>query len=312
MGILIYITDTEVDNMLIGSHVGMSGKDMFAGSVKEAISYGANTFMVYTGAPQNTRRKSIDDLKIPEAKQLMEEHNIDTFVVHAPYIINLGNPVNDETYGLAVDFLNIELKRTAAMGSDTLVLHPGSHVGGGYEAGLKRIIDGINSVLTSDTPVNIALETMAGKGSEIGRTFSELADIFDGVVCNDKLRVCFDTCHVHDSGYDIISHFDEVMNEFDKTLGLDKISVLHINDSKNEPASHKDRHENFGFGHIGFDALMRVINFEPFKDIPKILETPYVPSLEDNKKRFAPYRYEIEMIKSGVFDPDLKEKILNS
>ncbi len=298
--------------MLIGSHVGMSGKDMFAGSVKEAVSYGANTFMVYTGAPQNTRRKSIDDLKIPEAKQLMEEHNIKTFVVHAPYIINLGNPVNDETYKLAVDFLDIELKRTAAMGSDTLVLHPGSHVGEGYTAGLKRIIDGLNSVLTSDTPVNIALETMAGKGSEIGKTFSELSDIFDGVTHNDKLRVCFDTCHVNDSGYDIISDFDEVMNEFDKTLGLDKVAVLHINDSKNALASHKDRHENIGFGCIGFDALMRVINYEPFENIPKILETPYVPSPSDSKKRFAPYRFEIEMIKNGVFDPALKDKILNS
>ncbi len=297
--------------MLIGSHVGMSGKEMFAGSVKEALSYGANTFMVYTGAPQNTRRKSIDELNIPAAHLLMKEHGIDTFVVHAPYIINLGNPVNEDTYKLAVDFLAIEIERTAAMGSQTLVLHPGSHVGEGLSAGLSRIIDGLNSVLTASTPVNIALETMAGKGSEIGRTFDELKAIFDGVKYNDKLRVCFDTCHVNDAGYDIVNHFNDVINEFDKTLGIDKIAAIHINDSKNELNAHKDRHENFGFGSLGFDALMNVINYPAFENVPIILETPYVPSA-DKKKTFAPYGYEIAMIKSGVFDPLLKEKIIGA
>ena len=191
--------------MLLGSHVGMSGKEMFAGSVKEAISYGANTFMVYTGAPQNTRRKSVDELNIPAAKQLMEANGINEFVIHAPYIINLGNSVNADTYNLAVDFLAIELERTAAMGSHTLVLHPGAHVGAGADLGIDKIVAGINSVLTADSPVNIALETMAGKGSEIGKSFEELARIYDGVVHNDKLRVCFDTCHVNDAGYDIVN-----------------------------------------------------------------------------------------------------------
>ncbi|MBE5927960.1 MAG: deoxyribonuclease IV [Lachnospiraceae bacterium] len=297
--------------MLLGSHVGMSGKEMFAGSVKEALSYGANTFMVYTGAPQNTRRKSIDELNIPAAHLLMKEHGIDTFIVHAPYIINLGNPINEDTYKLAVDFLAIEIERTAAMGSQTLVLHPGSHVGEGVEAGLSRIIDGLNSVLTADTTVNIALETMAGKGSEIGRTFEELKAIFDGVKYNDKLRVCFDTCHVNDAGYDIVNNFDEVVAEFDKVLGIDKIAAIHINDSKNELNAHKDRHENFGFGNLGFDALLNVINYPAFENVPKILETPYVPS-PDNKKTFAPYGHEIAMIKSGKFDPLLKEKIIGA
>lgn len=298
--------------MLLGSHVGMNGKDMFAGSVKEALSYGANTFMVYTGAPQNTRRKSLKELNIDEAHELMKEGGIETFVVHAPYIINLGNPINADTYKLAIEFLEIELSRTAAMGSSTLILHPGSHVGEGFDAGLEKIISGLNSVLSADTPVNIALETMAGKGSEIGRSFEELAKIYDGVKYNDKLRICFDTCHVNDSGYDIVNHLDDVMAEIDSLLGLKNVAVVHVNDSKNDRGAHKDRHENIGFGTIGFDALMRIINYEPFENIPKILETPYVPSPDDKKKSYAPYKYEIEMIKSGVFDPSLKEKILQS
>lgn len=298
--------------MLLGSHVGMNGKDMFTGSVKEALSYGANTFMVYTGAPQNTRRKSLKELNIEEAHELMKKGGIETFVVHAPYIINLGNPINADTYKLAVEFLEIELSRTAAMGSSTLILHPGSHVGEGFDAGLEKIISGLNSVLSADTPVNIALETMAGKGSEIGRSFEELAKIYDGVKYNDKLRICFDTCHVNDSGYDIVNHLDDVMAEIDSLLGLKNIAVVHVNDSKNDRGAHKDRHENIGFGTIGFDALMRIINYEPFENIPKILETPYVPSPDDKKKSYAPYKYEIEMIKSGVFDPSLKEKILQS
>ncbi len=296
--------------MLIGSHVGMSGKDMFAGSVKEALSYGANTFMVYTGAPQNTRRKAVEDLNIQAAKELMDANGIKDFVVHAPYIINLGNPVKEDTYKLAVDFLAVEIERTAAMGSRTLVLHPGSHVGEGVDAGTKKIISGLNKVFTKDTPVNIALETMAGKGSEIGRTFEEIARIIDGVTCNDKLRVCFDTCHVSDAGYDIINDLEGVFDQFDSIIGKEKIAVFHINDSKNEPGARKDRHENIGFGSIGFDPLMKIINHPDFTDIPKILETPYVPSPEDKKKVYAPYKYEIEMIKSGVFNPELKDLIL--
>ena len=187
----------------IGSHVGMSGKDMFLNSAKEAAGYGANTFMVYTGAPQNTRRKEISELNIEAAHAYMKEHGIDSFVVHAPYIINLGNTIKPETYALAVEFLGKEIERTVAMGSRILVLHPGAHVGAGTAAGTAQIIKGLNEVLTADTACMVALETMAGKGSEIGRTFEELAAIYDGVVHNEKLRVCFDTCHTHDSGYDL-------------------------------------------------------------------------------------------------------------
>lgn len=283
---------------------------MMLGSVKEALSYGANTFMLYTGAPQNTRRKDVSELCINEAQALMKERGIDEFVVHAPYIINLANCVKPETYQIAVEFLEVELQRTEAMGSKTLVLHPGSHVGEGVEAGVAQIIKGINSVLTKDTNVHIALETMAGKGSEIGRSFEELAMIYDGVVYNDKLRVCFDTCHTSDAGYDIIHDYDGVMEQFDRIIGKDQIAVFHINDSKNEPGAGKDRHENFGFGHIGFDALMQVIKDENFADVPKILETPYVKDPGNAKKSYPPYAYEIAMIRKGVFDPDMIEKIL--
>ncbi len=288
--------------MKIGSHVGMSGKEMMLGSVKEALSYGANTFMLYTGAPQNTRRKDVSELRVEEAWELMRANDITEFVVHAPYIINLANTVKPEIYQLAVDFLKTEIERTAAMGSKTLVLHPGSHVNAGVDAGIDSIIKGLNEVLTQDTPVYIALETMAGKGSEIGRSFEELARIYDGVTYNDKLRVCFDTCHTNDAGYDVANDFDSVIEEFDKIIGKDQIAVFHINDSKNTRGASKDRHENIGLGSIGFDALYKIVWHKDFLDVPKILETPYVKSLADAKKAFPPYKEEIDMLRSGAYD----------
>lgn len=295
--------------MLVGSHVGMKGKDMFLGSVKEALSYGANTFMVYTGAPQNTRRKKIEELNIEAGQQLMKEKGIDSFVVHAPYIINLANTTKPETFELAVEFLGIEVERTKAMGSETLVLHPGSHVGAGVEAGIDRIIEGLNQVMYRNMPVFITLETMAGKGSEIGREFEELQRIYQGVKYPEYLRVCFDTCHVSDSGMDIKSDFDQVIEQFDRSIGKDQIAVFHINDSKNPMGAGKDRHENLGFGEIGFEALNAIVHHEDFKTVPKILETPYVKD-KDGKKSYPPYRYEIEMLRKQEFDPQLKEKVL--
>ena len=294
----------------LGSHVGMSGKEMLLGSAKEAVSYGANTFMFYTGAPQNTRRKEISELNIEPAWEYMKEHGIDEIVVHAPYIINLGNSVKPETFSLAVEFLAKEIDRTIACRSHTLILHPGAHVGAGVEIGTAQIIKGLNEVLTAETDCCIALETMAGKGSEIGRNFEELARIYDGVVQNDKLRVCFDTCHTSDSGYDIIHHFDDVMESFDRLLGKDQIAVFHINDSKNIPGAAKDRHANIGFGHIGFDAIHHIVHHKDFMDIPKILETPYIPSAVKEKKSYAPYKYEIRMLKEGIFHPELPAEIL--
>lgn len=294
----------------LGCHVGMSGKEMMLGSVKDAVRFGANTFMLYTGAPQNTKRKNLSELRIEEAKALMEEQGIKEFVVHAPYIINLANCVKQETFDIAVEFLELELARTEAMGSCTLVLHPGSHVGEGVEVGVAQIVKGINSVLTKDTRVNIALETMAGKGSEIGRNFEEIAMIYDKVVYNEKLRVCFDTCHVSDAGYDIIRNFDGVMEHFDKVIGKDQIAVFHMNDSKNVSGARKDRHENFGFGQIGFDALMYIMNHPDFMHVPKILESPYIKDPDNTKKSYEPFKHEIAMIKEGIFNPNMQEEIL--
>jgi deoxyribonuclease-4 len=294
--------------MLLGSHVSMSGKKMLLGASEEALSYGATTFMVYTGAPQNTRRKAIEDLNIEAGQAHMKEYGISNIVVHAPYIINIANTVKPETFQLGVDFLKSEIDRTEAIGAKQIVLHPGAHVGEGTEKGIKKIIEGLNEVLDPNQDVQIALETMAGKGSECGRTFEELADIISGVTHNHKLSVCFDTCHVHDSGYDIVNDLDGVLNQFDKVVGLDRIKVLHVNDSKNECGAAKDRHENIGFGHIGFEAIDEILNHEVFSQIPKILETPYVGTDKTNKK--APYKKEIMMLKERKFHSSLKEELL--
>ncbi|MDW8798636.1 deoxyribonuclease IV [Staphylococcus pseudoxylosus] len=295
--------------MLLGSHVSMNGKKMLEGSAEEAHKFGESTFMIYTGAPQNTRRKPIEELNIEKGQEVMKAHGLSNIVVHAPYIINIANTVKPHVFELGVEFLQSEIERTQALGAKDIVLHPGSHVGEGTDAGIKKIIEGLNEVLTNDNDVRIALETMAGKGSEIGRNFEEIARIIDGVNHNERLSVCFDTCHTHDAGYNVKEDFDGVLNEFDKIIGVDRIKVVHVNDSKNDIGAHKDRHENIGFGYIGFDALNYIVHHDTFKEIPKILETPYVG--EDKKNKKPPYKLEIEMLKQQQFDPDLKNKILN-
>ena len=281
----------------LGSHVGMSGKEMMLGSVKEALSYNADTFMLYTGAPQNTKRKDISELNITSAWECMRAHGIEDFVVHAPYIINLANTVNPATYEIAVEFLALEIERTIAMGSHILILHPGAHVGAGVNAGIDRIAEGLNEVLTDKQDCYIALETMAGKGSEIGRSFEELAAIYDKVVHNDKLRICMDTCHLNDAGYDIVHDFDGVIDRFDQLVGKDQIALFHINDSKNARGAGKDRHANIGEGTIGTEALRCIVHHPDFMHLPKILETPYIPSPEDPKKTVPPYREEIALLR---------------
>ena len=273
----------------LGSHVGMAGKEMFLASAKEAASYGANVFMLYTGAPQNTRRKDVEELNIEAGWEYAHAHGIDEIVVHAPYIINLANTVKPETYELAVEFLEKEIVRTAAMGSKVLVLHPGSHVNAGTEAGTAQIIKGLNTVLNQNgDDVCIALETMAGKGSEIGRSFEELKAIYDGVEKKERLRVCFDTCHVNDAGYDLVNHYEDVFAEFDRIIGLDQIAVFHVNDSMNPLGAHKDRHANIGKGTIGYEALHRVVHDERFLEVPKILETPWLCEEGSAKKTIPP------------------------
>ncbi|WP_405101162.1 deoxyribonuclease IV [Oceanobacillus sp. FSL H7-0719] len=293
----------------IGSHVSMSGKKMLLGSSEEATKYGANTLMIYTGAPQNTRRKPIEELNIEAGTAHMKENGISDIIVHAPYIINIGNTQKPATFELGVNFLRSEIERTEAIGAKQIVLHPGAHVGAGSDEGIKKIIEGLNEVLSKDIDVQIALETMAGKGTEIGRNFEEIARIIDGVTLNEKLSVCMDTCHIHDAGYDIVNDFDGVLNDFDKLIGIERIKVVHVNDSKNPLGAHKDRHENIGFGHIGFDPLLYIINHPQLQEVPKILETPFVG--EDKKNKKAPYKFEIEMIKKGEFQSELKEMILS-
>ncbi|MBU8574657.1 deoxyribonuclease IV [Bacillus pumilus] len=293
--------------LMIGSHVSMSGKHMLLAASQEAASYGSNTFMIYTGAPQNTRRKKIEDLNIEAGQAHMKEHGMTDIVVHAPYIINIGNTVNPATFELGVDFLRSEIERTEALGARQIVLHPGAHVGAGPEAGIQKIIEGLNEVIVKGQKVQIALETMAGKGSECGRSFEELAQIIDGVTHNEALSVCFDTCHTHDAGYPIVTDFDGVLEEFDRIVGIDRIKVLHINDSKNVQGARKDRHENIGFGEIGFDALNNIVHHPQLQDVPKILETPYVG--EDKKNKKPPYKFEIAMLKEKQFDEGLLDKI---
>lgn len=280
-------------NLIIGSHVGYKKDTGLIGSVKEALSYKANTFMFYTGAPQNTIRSNIDINMTKKALSLMEENNIDKskVIVHAPYIINLAN--NDETkFKFSCEFLKEELKRVNTLGMKYLVLHPGSHVGEGVETGINNIIKGLNLILSEDdSDIMILLETMAGKGSEVGRNFEELKMIIEGITKKDRIGICLDTCHLNDAGYDL-NKFDDILDEFDQIIGIDKIKCIHINDSKNALNSHKDRHENIGKGTIGFTNLLSIIYNKRLENIPKILETPYI----DGK---APYKEEIEMIKNN-------------
>ncbi|MED3548966.1 deoxyribonuclease IV [Cytobacillus praedii] len=292
----------------IGSHVSMSGKKMLLAASEEAVSYGSNTLMIYTGAPQNTRRKKIEELNIEAGLKHMEENGISDIIVHAPYIINIGNTTNPSTFELGVNFLRSEIDRTESIGARQIVLHPGAHVGAGTEAGIKKIVEGLNEVLKGDEKVQIALETMAGKGSECGKSFEELAMIIDGVNYNDHLSVCFDTCHTHDAGYNIVEDFDGVLEQFDKIIGIDRLKVLHINDSKNERGMRKDRHENIGFGHIGFEALNYIVHHPQLMNVPKILETPYVGEDKNNKK--APYKHEIAMLRAKEYNENLLDLIM--
>lgn len=291
--------------LIIGSHVSFKKDTQLVGSVKEALSYGANTFMFYTGAPQNTNRAALNNDLTLEAKSLMDKNNIDinNVVVHAPYIINLANG-DESKYKFSINFLKQECKRCEELGVSKLVLHPGSHVGQGVEVGLNNIINALNEILPT-TKITILLETMAGKGTELGSTIEQLSTIINGINDKDKSKIgiCLDTCHLSDSGLSI-SSFDEVLDCFDKYNLFDKIGCIHVNDSKNPVSSHKDRHENIGYGTIGFSSLLSVIYNKRLEGIPKILETPYIEGK-------PPYKYEIEMIRNKSFDEKLFEKVIN-
>lgn len=284
------------EKLYIGSHVGMHGPDYYLGSVEEALSYGANTLMFYTGAPQNLFRLPVEKLKINEGRALLKAHGIDEtkIVVHAPYIINIANQLNQSNYELGIETLANELVRTAAFGVKIMVLHPGSHVGTGVENGLDSIIKALDKVLDTDqTDVQIALETMAGKGGEMGSTFEQMAHILSHIKHPERVGICLDTCHISDYGYNV-QDTDSLLSEFDKIIGLNKLLCIHINDSKNVSGSHKDRHENIGYGEVGFDAINRLVHHPLLINIPKFLETPYIGDK-------PPYKEEIEMLKKSQF-----------
>lgn len=289
--------------LLIGSHVGFKKDTQLLGSLQEALSYGANTFMFYTGAPQNTNRYPIQDGLTLEALTLMKDKNIDysKVIVHAPYIVNLANDKDPLKFSFSVRFLQEELERCELLGIQYIVLHPGSHVGLGVDAGISNIAKGLNMILKSHS-VTVLLETMTGKGTEVGSKLEEIAKIIDLVEDKDHIGVCLDTCHLNDAGYDM-KEFDAFLDTFDHIIGIDRIHCVHINDSKNLLGAHKDRHENLGFGALGFDTLLSIIYHPRLEAVPKILETPYVD------REYPPYQYEISMIRNQKFDPFVIQKI---
>ena len=286
--------------LIIGSHVSFNKEKQLIGSLDEALSYGSNTFMFYTGAPQNTKRYEINDNLTNQALEKMKDNNIDinNIIVHAPYIINLANDKENDKYDFSINFLKQEIERCEELKMSYLVLHPGSHVGLGIEKGINNIIYALNEVLKDDKNVTILLETMAGKGTEVGSNFQELKAIIDGIDKKELIGVCMDTCHLNDSGYDI-TDFDSILDEFDRIVGLSYLKCIHINDSKNIKGAKKDRHENIGYGTLGFDNLIKIIYNPKLENIPKILETPYI-----NDK--PPYKEEIFMIREKKFNDNLK------
>lgn len=295
-------------NLIIGSHVSFKKEDQIIGSIKEALSYGENTFMFYTGAPQNTKREKINLDLVKQGQELMKENGIEpsNVVVHAPYIINLAN-INNLDFN--VHFLKEEIKRVESLGFTKLVLHPGSHVGVGIEQGIQNIAESLNLAMSHDQKVDICLETMAGKGAEIASCFEEIQSIIEKCQYREHLKVCLDTCHINDAGYDI-SEFDHVLKKFDEIIGINKLACLHINDSKNVIGAHKDRHENIGYGTIGFENLLHVIYHPLLENIPKILETPYVDGLNGKSRIYPPFKFEIEMIRKKEFNKNLIEDII--
>ncbi len=285
--------------LIIGSHVGFKKDTQLLGALDETLSYNGNAFMFYTGAPQNTVRMPLNDDLTFKALEKMKENNIslNNVVVHAPYIINLANNKDLDKYNFSINFLKQECNRCTNLFVKKLVLHPGSHVGCGVNEGINNIINALNEVLKESDTI-ILLETMAGKGTEVGKTLEEIKQIIDGVIYKDKIGICLDTCHLSDAGYDV-SKFDEILDILESYNLLDKVLCIHINDSKNIRGSHKDRHENIGYGTLGFDNLINIIYNKRLEQIPKILETPYIND-------FPPYKEEIDMIKNKKFNPNLK------
>ena len=288
--------------MIIGSHVNF-GQNQLLGAAEQAVKYGANTFMFYTGAPQNTFRSKIDEKLLVKAKEYMQENGIDinNVICHAPYIINLANKERKDSWIFSISFLRQEISRIEQMGIKYIVVHPGNYLHLLKEDAIKNISEAINQVMEGYNNSMFLIETMAGKGTECGSTTKEVKQILDGVKEKQKVGVCIDTCHLNDSGINI-ADFDEYLKDFDKQIGIDKIKCIHVNDSKNPIGARKDRHENIGLGTIGFDNLINVCYNELLKDVPKILETPWIGE-------YPPYKQEIEMIRTKTFNPNLVDDV---
>lgn len=257
--------------MVIGAH--LSASKGYTHMLKEAMSIGANTFQFFTRNPRGGKAKDIDEKDIETFLQLSRENNFGTILAHAPYTLNCCS-AKPETIRFAVDTFADDLKRMEYTPGMLYNFHPGSHVCQGEEKGIELICKALNTVLFPEMTTTVLLETMAGKGSEMGKTFEELKAIIDGTELSDKLGVCLDTCHVSDGGYDIVNDLDGVLEQFDKIIGIDRLKALHLNDSKNPLGAHKDRHEKIGEGFIGVDTFERIVNNKYLKDLPMFLETP--------------------------------------
>lgn len=257
--------------LTIGAH--LSASKGYTAMLRQAKEIGANTFQFFTRNPRGGSAKAIDEKDVETFLELMREENFPVILAHAPYTLNCCS-AKPETREFALNTFADDLKRMEYTPNQLYNFHPGSHVGQGVEVGIEQISEILNKVLFEDMTTTVLLETMAGKGSEIGRSFQELKAIIDRVELDNKIGVCLDTCHVHEGGYDIVNHLDSVLDEFDRVLGLDRLKAIHLNDSKNPISAHKDRHEKIGDGYIGLDAIERIINNPALKDLPFFLETP--------------------------------------
>ena len=255
----------------IGCH--LSASDGYVAMAKQAIEIGANTFQFFTRNPRGFKAKDIDEQDVKEFLEIVKENKFVKILAHAPYTLNPCS-ADKRVRDLAKEIFIDDLKRMEYTPNNMYNFHPGSHVGQGIDTGIKIISETLNEVLTKEQTTTVLLETMSGKGSEVGSKFEELKQIIDLVELKDKVGVCLDTCHIYDGGYDIVNNLDDVINEFDKVIGLEKLKAIHLNDTKNPFASHKDRHEKIGEGYLGLDAISKVINHPKLKNLPFYLETP--------------------------------------
>ncbi|MBS5936895.1 deoxyribonuclease IV [Clostridium sartagoforme] len=270
----------------IGCH--LSTTKGFENMGKEALEIGANTFQFFTRNPRGGKAKDIDMKDMEGLLKIAKENNFATILAHAPYTLNACS-ADERTREFAREMMEDDLNRMELMPNNLYNFHPGSHVKQGVEVGINYIVDLLNNVLREDQTTTVLLETMAGKGSEVGRTFEEIAEIISRVELKDKMGVCLDTCHIYDAGYDIVNNLDGVLEEFDRVIGLDRLKAIHLNDSKNPFKSHKDRHEKIGEGFVGLDAITNIINHPKLKHLPFFLETP---------NELDGYAKEIELLRS--------------